>query len=68
MIVCKLSHRGETENTPKMEYSQLSPCGHLAITDTLLIRTAANSPSEIFFIDVWMKQSSFITDSFYREH
>ena len=24
-----------------MQYSQLSPCGHLAITDTTIIRTAA---------------------------
>ena len=28
-------------------YSQLSPCGHLAITDTPLIRTAAKSPTKV---------------------
>ena len=28
-------------------YSQLSPCGHLAITDTQLIRTAAKSPAKV---------------------
>ena len=28
-------------------YSQLSPCGHLAITDTPLIRTAAKSPAKV---------------------
>ena len=30
----------------KRRYSQLSPCGHLAITDTLIIRTAAKSPAK----------------------
>ena len=28
------------------EYSQLSPCGHSAITDTSIKRTAANSPAK----------------------
>ena len=28
-------------------YSQLSPCGHLAITDTPIIRTVAKSPANI---------------------
>ena len=28
-------------------YSQLSPCGHFAITDTPIIRTAAKFPVEI---------------------
>ena len=27
-------------------YSQLSPCGHPAITDTPIIRTAAKSPAK----------------------
>ena len=30
-----------------MIYSQLSPCGHLAITDTSIIRTIAKSPAKI---------------------
>ena len=29
-----------------LSYSQLSPCGHLAITDTPLLRTGAKSPAE----------------------
>ena len=29
------------------KYSQLSPCGHLAITDTPIIRTATKSPAKI---------------------
>ena len=29
------------------QYSQLSPCGHPAITDTPIIRTAAKSPAKI---------------------
>ena len=28
-------------------YSQLSPCGHFPITDTLIMRTAAESPAKI---------------------
>ena len=28
------------------QYSQLSPCGHPAITDTPIIRTAAKSPAK----------------------
>ena len=28
-------------------YSQLPPCGHLAITDTPLLRTAAKSPAKV---------------------
>ena len=31
-------------------YSQLSPCGHLAITDTPIIQTAAKSPAKIEYI------------------
>ena len=50
------------ENNP-----QLSLCGHLAITDTPLIRTAAKSPSENF-LNVWLKQSPVITDSLYWGH
>ena len=30
-------------------YSQLSPCGHLAITDTPKIRTAAEFPTKIYY-------------------
>ena len=41
-------------------YSQLSPCGHLAITDTPLIRTAAKSPAKV--TDDWLKQTPAITD------
>ena len=34
--------------TPKQSnYSQLSPCGHLAITDTPIIWTATKSPVKI---------------------
>ena len=44
-------------------YSQLSPCGHLAITDTPLIRTAAKSPAKV--TDIWLKQTPDITDSRY---
>ena len=35
-------------------YSQLSPCGHPAITDTPIIRTAAKSPAQTN-TDVWLK-------------
>ena len=28
-------------------YSQLSPCGHLAITNTPLLQTAAKSPAKV---------------------
>ena len=31
----------------KMVYSQPSPCGHLAITDSPIIRAAAKSPAKI---------------------
>ena len=34
-------------------YSQLPPCGHLAITDTPLLRTAAKSPAKV--AAVWLK-------------
>ena len=47
----------------KQVYSQLSPCGHLAITDTPLIRTAAKSPAKV--TDVWLKQTPALTDSRY---
>ena len=45
------------------KYSQLSPCGHLAIMDTPLIPTAAKSPAKV--ADVWLKQTPTITDSRY---
>ena len=31
----------------KVKYSQLPPCGHLAITDIPLLRTAAKSPAKV---------------------
>ena len=49
------------------EYSQVSPCGHLATTDTQLIRTAAK-PCQKSFIDVWLKRSPVIMDSLYWGH
>ena len=45
-------------------YSQLSPCGHLAIMDTSLIWTAAKSPAKV--TDIWMKQTPAIMDSRYN--
>ena len=43
------------------DYNQLSPCGHLAITDTPLIWTAAESPPAKI-IDIWLKQTPPITN------
>ena len=37
-------------------YSQLLPCGHLAITDTPIIRTAATSLAKKKNTDVWLKK------------
>ena len=37
----------ETNGIRCSYYSQLSPCGHPAITDTPIIRTAAKSPAKI---------------------
>ena len=35
------------DSTAMVTYSQLLPCGHLGITDTPLIRTAAKSPAKV---------------------
>ena len=42
-----------TEVNPKTEYSQLSPCGHIAITDTPIIRTAVKSPATINYTETF---------------
>ena len=44
-------HRGRAKRTEKREekYSQLSPCGHLAITHIPIIRTPTKSPAKINF-------------------
>ena len=39
--------RGIRNVSPSSNYSQLLPCGHLAITDILIIRMAAKSPAKI---------------------
>ena len=39
-------------------YSQLSPCGHPAITDTPIKRTVAKSPAKKKITDVWLKKNS----------
>ena len=53
-----------TLKTVRQDFRVLrSPCGHLANTDTPLVRTAAESPAEI--TDRWLKQSPGITDSRY---
>ena len=53
-----------TLKTVRQDFTVLrSPCGHLANTDTPLVRTAAESPAEI--TDRWLKQSPGITDSRY---
>ena len=44
-------------------YSQLSPCGHLAITDTPIIRTVAKSPAKIHYRRLTEINSRSITDS-----
>ena len=44
-------------------YSQLALSGHLAVTNTPLIRTAAESAAKI--TDIWLKQTPIITDSRY---
>ena len=64
MIACNCnetvpSNRAESchGNRPK-EYSQLLPCGHLAITDTPLLRTGAEVPGI----------TPTVTDSLYYGH
>ena len=53
-----------TLKTVRQDFTVLrSPCGHLANTDTPLVRTVAESPAEI--TDRWLKQSPGITDSRY---
>ena len=37
----------EVRKEGQNEYSQLPPCGHLAITDTPLLRTAAKYPAKV---------------------
>ena len=69
MYCIGLSTFEQQQNIPVMHfinfnvYSQLSPCGHLGITDTPLIRTAAKSPAKV--TEVWLKQTPVITDSRY---
>ena len=53
----------ENNNTLETLYSQRSPCGHVAITDTPLIRTAAKSPAKITVI--WLKQTPANTNTRY---
>ena len=43
----RLSKKHHEADTLSSAYSQLSPCGHPAITDTPIIRTAAKSPAKI---------------------
>jgi len=45
-------------------YSQLSPCGHLAITDTPLLRTAAEVPQN----KKLLKPAPATTDFLYYGH
>ena len=45
---------GRFANWRKWNYSQLAPCGHRAITETPIIRTAANSPAKKEMFD-WNK-------------
>ena len=47
-------------------YSQLPPCGHLAITDTPLLQTAAKSPVKV--TDVWLINSSYYGLSLLRTY
>ena len=47
----------------RFNYSQLPPCGHLAITDTPLLRTDTKSPAKV--TKVWLKWTPAITESHY---
>ena len=52
--------------TVRPRYSQLSPCGYPAITDTLIKRTAAKSPAKTNYRGLTEKNSRYYGHSFMR--